>query len=558
MYFFLLVFIIIFIISPLFVIPSHSEVYSEELYAKCNFDYNDPLTRYQCYKENIERLHECIFDTPITKASYITDQSTPHLSPFDFNVSAVRSELNSTVNFTDSNIVVSKSKVEPSTMPHDKFDNVAEPSIASNGTHVFYTGNYFAAKSMIGGNWSYVDPTFDFKAFVPRGNVTSGDTTPSNQTEINLFLADQRAIYDPHRNIFLWIRLGEPYAEGKVTNILRIGVSNDTVKWTVFDLIPTNIFKESDILDATFDYPQIVLTKNFAYLTSTLVIGENCEKEYSSIFRIPLDNLSKALNDLGTKVTYTAILDRNVTGIAPVDGSYNDTVYFGAHLKNTSNMKIFEWKEDSNSINNHTVSIAPWNNIHNSKYCGANPSDSDLWWCKANTSSRIRSAFLYNESLNFMWNTVTTYDKGVSWKPYIDVATFDISNNMSYDRKYHIADTTRPWIFGSAIPNIQGDLGAIAYYVTSNNTDPNTNPYLNLAFGIFNHSSNLWDMVPLINSTNTLPVKDEKSNDDYNFGDFITIRTHPADKSGYLWDIGGYVLVGDHYYDVAPYLLMIK
>ena len=29
----------------------------------------------------------------------------------------------------------------------------------------------------------------------------------------------------------------------------------------------------------------------------------------------------------------------------------------------------------------------------------------------------------------------------------------------------------------------------------------NKNPYLNLAFGIFNHTSNKWDMMPFINST---------------------------------------------------------
>jgi len=157
-----------------------------------------------------------------------------------------------------------------------------------------------------------------------------------------------------------------------------------------------------------------------------------------------------------------------------------------------------------------------------------------------------------------MWNSVTTYDNGSTWKPFIDVATFNVNKNMSYERKYHIADSLIPWIFGAAIPNDKGELGVVAYYVTSNNTDLNVNPYLNLAFGLFNHTSSSWDMMHLINSSGTLPVKDERLKDDYNFGDFITIRAHPLQKESYSWDVGGYVIVGKNYYDVDPYFIMIK
>jgi hypothetical protein len=448
--------------------------------------------------------------------------------------------------------------VQPLLMPQEKYDNVAEPSIASNGTYVFYTGNHFAAKSLIDGDWNYVDPSFDFKGVLQRGNISSGNVTISNESEINLFMADQRTVYDPYRNMFMWLRLGEPFAEGQITNILRLAISNDLVKWTVYDLVPISIFTNPDIIDATFDYPEVIISKEYLYLTSSLVVGEDCEKEYAVIFRIPLNELSNSLKNQNSQISYNAILDRNVTGIAPVDGGYNGSVFFGAHPRNSSEMKIYEWKEDTNSISNQTVTIAPWNDIHNSKFCGLNPSSSDIWWCKANTSSRIRSAWLYDNSLNFMWNAVTTYDNGATWKPYIEVATFNINNNLSHQRNYSITDNFKPWIFGSAVPNIKGDLGVIAYYFTSNNTDPNISPYLNLAFGVFNHSSNKWDMIPLVNSSGTLPVKDEKMHNDYNFGDFITIRKHPMEKDGYLWDIGAYVIVGKNYYDVAPYFIMIK
>jgi hypothetical protein len=46
--------------------------------------------------------------------------------------------------------------------------------------------------------------------------------------------------------------------------------------------------------------------------------------------------------------------------------------------------------------------------------------------------------------------------------------------------------------------------------------------------------------------------------DDFNFGDFITIRKHLMENDGYLWDLGAYVIVGKNYYDVDPYFIMIK
>jgi hypothetical protein len=45
---------------------------------------------------------------------------------------------------------------------------------------------------------------------------------------------------------------------------------------------------------------------------------------------------------------------------------------------------------------------------------------------------------------------------------------------------------------------------------------------------------------------------------DYNFGDFLTIRKHVPSIEDYRWDAGGYVIVGEDYTDVEPYFFMIK
>ena len=272
----------------------------------------------------------------------------------------------------------------------------------------------FAARSTIGGNWEYVDPSFDFRG-VYTSNMTGG-----NRTDINLFKADQRSVYDPYHKMLIWIRLGEPFAEGQITNILRLAISNDTTNWIDYDFIPIHIFTEREIIDAQFDYPEVTISKNYIYLTSSLISGENCEKAYGTIFRISLNDLSNSLDNLDSSIPYYAMLDKNVTGISPVDGMSNTSAFFGGHIKNNSLMRIYDWNEASNTVTNHTVSIAPWNDIHNEEYCGSNPLNSDIWWCKANTSSRIRSSWSYNDSLTFMWNSVTTFDNGRNWQPYIE------------------------------------------------------------------------------------------------------------------------------------------
>ena len=43
-------------------------------------------------------------------------------------------------------------------IPSSRLSTLLEPSVASNGRTVFYTGNHFAAKSIDGGqHWTYVD-----------------------------------------------------------------------------------------------------------------------------------------------------------------------------------------------------------------------------------------------------------------------------------------------------------------------------------------------------------------------------------------------------------------
>ena len=248
-----------------------------------------------------------------------------------------------------------------------------------------------------------------------------------------------------------------------------------------------------------------MINNKYLYFTSS-ISDFNTHKVYGAIIRFSLDDLGN-----NTNVRYDAKLDLDVKSITPVDGA-NNPEYFGTHLSNdTSKMKVYSWKDNSNTTEEQIVNISAWNDIHNTEYCTTR---SDLWWCKAHTSSKIRSAWLYDNTINFLWNAVVTYDKGKTWHPYVDVATFKLRKNMKYERKYYLVDNSKEWVFGAVTPDKNNRLGIIAYYVTTNST----NPYFNLAFGLFNHTSNKWDLGTLVPSTSNMPVRDEHNRTDYTWG----------------------------------------
>jgi hypothetical protein len=502
--------------------------------------------------KNISLLDACTVYENATREDirkcYITNTKEIKLHPSDSisneNVNIL--PLPSSINIKDFvNLTIWKSKVKSNNIPENGYFQVVEPSFASNGTVIFYTGNHFAARSEIGKEWKYVNPYFDFKGKVPVG-------THEVPKFMDLFWADQRAIYDPIHNIYIWLRQGEPFSQhfGQILNNDRLAISNDAIKWKVYDLFPNRIFPKlyENSSKLIFDYPQLALSQKYLYLTTSL---NDANKTYSTIFRF-------SLNDLGnfTTVRYDVILDKNLKGVEPVQGiGPNNTMYFGGHIPNLKyGMKIYQWNENAKTPESYQMPITLWNDMRNSKYCG---NDSKLWWCQSKyIDSRIRSAWLYNNSINFLWNAIISYDNGKTWVPYIDVATFNLAENITYERKYYLADKKLGWMYGTAIPNKNGQLGIFAHYSTNNNT----HPYLNLAFGIFNHTNNKWDITPLINSTHPLPTINDNREKTFDWGDFLTIREHSKNSTNddFKWDAGGYVLVGNSSKAVDPYFIMVK
>ena len=111
-----------------------------------------------------------------------------------------------------------------------------ETSVANKDSLIFYTGNWFAARSVDGGlTWGYVNPLQTHK-------VTC---------------RDQEVIYDPNRGIFVWYRQGGDKPE----NHLALDWSSDTFTWNPYRFSASDL--NSSWSGQFSDYPSLALTEEY-------------------------------------------------------------------------------------------------------------------------------------------------------------------------------------------------------------------------------------------------------------------------------------------------------
>jgi hypothetical protein len=108
-------------------------------------------------------------------------------------------------------------------------------------------------------------------------------------------------------------------------------------------------------------------------------------------------------------------------------------MYWATHLSNEF-IRIYEWNEAEpwTEITQYDRQIPAWTTIRRGLAQCTGPSDSN--WC-GRTDSRITSGWVLGNLVGFMWNAgpggVTTLGATFNW-PYINAATFDLTNNMAY------------------------------------------------------------------------------------------------------------------------------
>ena len=163
-------------------------------------------------------------------------------------------------------------------IPSGYKSNVLEPSLGNGGRYVFYTGNWFAARSIDGGStWSYVNAY-------------------NNMSD---FCCDQIAQYDKARDMYLWLRQG--IANGSGVGRFRLGVStNNGASFCNYDFYPTNT--NSAWTGQWWDYPHIQLGADFAYIAYNMFNASDTWTR-TVLLRFPLDALR---NCAGFSYNYVA------------------------------------------------------------------------------------------------------------------------------------------------------------------------------------------------------------------------------------------------------------
>jgi hypothetical protein len=283
---------------------------------------------------------------------------------------------------------------EYSTIDGNHNPTIPEPSVAAHDQVVWTTGNFYAARSLDAGHtFTYVNP---YTAFPPANNG---------------FCCDQVVLYEPSRDILVWLLLYTKDASG---NTLRIavakGINNQANGiFKTYDLTPQFLnFPDG----AWFDFPDAGYGTNMLYLTVNAYTSGNAYAGYKAV-RIPLNDLA-ALGDLNVG----SFGDNDVASLKIAQG-LSTTGLFATH-PTTSGVRIYRWPEGTTPVYS-TTAVTPFQGGG-----GVCPDPGGKNWCAA-ADGRV-SAFWRASGglLRVMWDSA---QGGAYPYPYVQEAAF-----LEFDR----------------------------------------------------------------------------------------------------------------------------
>ncbi|MBV8858798.1 MAG: pre-peptidase C-terminal domain-containing protein [Acidobacteria bacterium] len=380
---------------------------------------------------------------------------------------------------------------------------VGEPSVGSMGNTIFYTGNWYAARSSDGGaTFTYVDPYTTFPG-VNRG-----------------FCCDQVANYAPAQDMMLWAL---QYVSDGTSNTLRLAraVGATSVlnnQWSYYNFTAQNFGFPAG---AWLDFPDMTVATNFVYLTSNVFNGSRFLG--SVVWRVRLSELAAggAINynffprmvEFDPRVIYPEDLAPRLTEGATT------TMYWAAHI-DSSRLRIFRWDDASNDILWDDVTHNPFAiMLHDGV---AKSPDGTNWAARAD--SRVLGAWVANGVLGFMW--AARQDSNFPY-PYTIVARFNQSTRALISQN-NIWHAQFAWLMPTASVNASGNVAGLLAY----------------GGGIFYPGTNIWISDDVQNGfsplalyaaaeSNSGPTRDE-------WGDYHTVHQHKASPNS--WVAGTYYL----------------
>lgn len=303
---------------------------------------------------------------------------------------------------------------------------VDEPTAACSGNNVFVTGNWFASRSTNSGTgWTHVDP------FTALPAAAGG------------FCCDQVVLYDPGRDIWIWIL---QYVCSGTTNVFRVAISrgNTFGSWYWWDIGPTGL--DASWTDLWFDYPDATLSANHLYVTFNAFNSAN-RWQRAVVFKFPLSTLQSGAS-LGYQWWSTT-----THGSLRLTQGAGGSVYFASHNGGTT-LRVFGWPDGSNSIAFFDVTVSAWTA---GPYSAPGPGGVD--WL-ARTDSRITGAWLSGTRIGFMWTAGARSGRPL---PYVKVAVIETATRTLVEEP-DIWSQQSAYAYPAACPNSQGVIGVSLFY----------------------------------------------------------------------------------------------
>jgi hypothetical protein len=376
----------------------------------------------------------------------------------------------------------------------NRTSTVGEPSLANNGKHILYTGNWYAARSADSGtNWTEIDPF----TFLPP---TDGG-----------FCCDQTVHYDQSRDITIWLL---QYIKQGGANSLRIAVKSGALDspagWKWWDLKPAQI--DPAWANNWFDYNHAALSNNFLYVGTNVFESVGDQWTRSVVFRIPLDALSGNGN-----LSFDKFVSTENFSLRCAQGA-TSVMHFVSH-NSTSQLRLFEWPENSTSVTSTDIDVTPW--IRGSR-SAPGPGTAANWLSRCD--ERITGVWSSNGVIGVMWSA---NKQGAARPfPYVRVARISAAMKLLVDEP-DIWSAATAYAYPEACANDHGVAGVTLFMGGGANHPTHI-------VGFRDDLENSWKL--------SVTAASSHSPSDSKWGDYLTCRKHSPDGLG--WVASGYTLDG--------------
>ena len=308
---------------------------------------------------------------------------------------------------------------------------INESSVGNMGDTVFFTGNWYAARSGNGGQtFTYVNPSTTFPS------VNNG------------FCCDQVANYAPNQNMMIWAL---QYSKDTTSGTLRIAraVGSASVlsnSWIYYDFNPQGLgFASGNWMD----FPNVTLADNYLFVTSNVYATDGDGFSGAVIIRISLAELAAGgtLHSNSFKIT-------DANSLRCSEGAHT-TMYCGTHIS-TTQVRIYRWDDSSGTVAWDNVAINSFNPL--SRDGVAMSPDGTNWAARAD--DRVLGSWVANGVIGLMWGA----RQGGSFPfPYTVIARFNASNRSLLSQNNLWSDQVA-WLYPTASVNANGNLAGLVSF----------------------------------------------------------------------------------------------